>query len=72
MDAIQSNQDFFLDDLFLIEVDHIKMSLGMGQRLKLTGYSTNEYAKGHPKAIYMPITNIGEDFMCLAYAIILY
>lgn len=68
---VQSNQNFFLDEMFCVEIDLINMPIGMGKRYLFNGCTTDIYANGHPKALYMPKTKPNHEFLCLAYALVL-
>lgn len=71
--VLQSNREFFFIDSFNIQIDHIKMPIGRGRSrfYNMRGFSLQQYAKGHPKALKLVETLEGSEYLCLAYALAL-
>ncbi len=67
----QSNRDFFFNGNFEVLWQHIRMPLGLGKALRMTGVSMAEYAKRKYGIITYNKPRDYNDSFCLAYSLVL-
>lgn len=68
--VIQSNTLFFTDDNLVVNVDHVKIPVGYGQRRTHIGKSTSKYYDLHKKSIFSANLRPEDYGLCLAVSIV--
>lgn len=67
--VIQSNTEFFSDDNLVINVDHVRVPVGCGNKPRYhIGKSTEKYYSIHKRSMFSPVLN--PEGLCLAVVIV--